>query len=178
MACCLTAPLPEPMLIYHWLGPLIFFWGQIHQRCMSHESLQLTWKLLPSNSINRHTLVCDEIVDYSDVVGPSPVGAAPTTSSFSNFNTWLQWIGQRQLQDETRKIEVLESGVTYIRGLTVIWNFIQISMGQWVKAVNYRCWHSKNCTRNIILSSSCLPSCKFEQPISYFSLYLHNLRYA
>ena len=40
-------------------------------------------------------------VDNSDVVGASPVGAAPTISSF--LNTWLQWIGQRQLQDETRR---------------------------------------------------------------------------
>ena len=30
-----------------------------------------------------HTLVGNEIVDHSDVVGASPVGAAPTTSSFS-----------------------------------------------------------------------------------------------
>ena len=29
------------------------------------------------------TLVGNKIVDNSDVVGPSPVGAAPTTSSFS-----------------------------------------------------------------------------------------------
>ena len=29
------------------------------------------------------TLVGDKIVDHSDVVGASPVGAAPTTSSFS-----------------------------------------------------------------------------------------------
>ena len=31
----------------------------------------------------RHTLVGNEIVDHSDVVGASPVGPAPTTSSFS-----------------------------------------------------------------------------------------------
>ena len=31
----------------------------------------------------RHTLVGNKIVDHSDVVGASPVGAAPTTSSFS-----------------------------------------------------------------------------------------------
>ena len=31
----------------------------------------------------RHTLVGNYIVDHSDVVGASPVGAAPTTSSFS-----------------------------------------------------------------------------------------------
>ena len=31
----------------------------------------------------RRTLVGNKIVDHSDVVGVSPVGAAPTTSSFS-----------------------------------------------------------------------------------------------
>ena len=31
----------------------------------------------------RRTLVDKKIVDHSDVVGASPVGAAPTTSSFS-----------------------------------------------------------------------------------------------
>ena len=31
----------------------------------------------------RHTVVGDKIVDNSDVVGTPPVGAAPTTSSFS-----------------------------------------------------------------------------------------------
>ena len=31
----------------------------------------------------RHTLVSNKIVDHSDVVGAPPVGAAPTTSSFS-----------------------------------------------------------------------------------------------
>ena len=31
----------------------------------------------------RRTFVGNEIVDYLDVVGASPAGAAPTTSSFS-----------------------------------------------------------------------------------------------
>ena len=31
----------------------------------------------------RHILVRNKLVDHSDVVGPSPVGVAPTTSSFS-----------------------------------------------------------------------------------------------
>ena len=35
-----------------------------------------------SSNISR-TLVGNKIVDNSDVVGASPVGAAPTTSSFS-----------------------------------------------------------------------------------------------
>ena len=46
----------------------------------------------------RRTLEGNKLVDHSDVVGASPVGAAPTPSSFW---TWLQWIQQRQLQDET-----------------------------------------------------------------------------
>ena len=31
----------------------------------------------------KHAAVSNKIVDHSDVVGASPVGAAPTTSSFS-----------------------------------------------------------------------------------------------
>ena len=33
----------------------------------------------------RRTLTCNKLVDHSDVVGASPVGAAPTTSSFSTY---------------------------------------------------------------------------------------------
>ena len=61
------------------------------------------FKYYPKVSNIRRTLEGNEIVDHSDVVGAAPVGAAPTTSSFS---TWLQWIGPRQLQDETRYIYV------------------------------------------------------------------------
>ena len=38
----------------------------------------------------RCTLIGYEIVDHSDVVGASPVGAAPTTHLYSRLNTWLQ----------------------------------------------------------------------------------------
>ena len=38
----------------------------------------------------------------------------------SQLNTWLQWIGQRQLQDETRNTYVWRwLGASYIRELTV-----------------------------------------------------------
>ena len=37
----------------------------------------------PQVSNIRRTLVGNNIVDHSDVVGASPVGAAPTSSSFS-----------------------------------------------------------------------------------------------
>ena len=53
-----------------------------------------------TSNISR-TLVGNKIADHSDVFGAAPVGTIPTTSSFL-FHTWLQWIGQRQLQDELR----------------------------------------------------------------------------
>ena len=34
-------------------------------------------------SIRRHSLLGNKIVDHSDVIGASPVGAAPTTTSFT-----------------------------------------------------------------------------------------------
>ena len=37
----------------------------------------------PQTSYIRHSLVGNKIVDHSDVVGATPAGAAPTTSSFS-----------------------------------------------------------------------------------------------
>ena len=36
----------------------------------------------------------NKIVDHSDVVGASPVGAAPTTSSFSNQNHGFSGLGK------------------------------------------------------------------------------------
>ena len=37
----------------------------------------------------------------------------------SQLNTWLQWIGQRRLQDETINIYVWGFDASYIRELTV-----------------------------------------------------------
>ena len=37
----------------------------------------------------------------------------------SQLNTWVQWIGQQQLQDETTDIKVFGFGAAYIRDLTV-----------------------------------------------------------
>ena len=46
-------------------------------------------------------LVGNKIVDHTDVVGISPVSAAPITSW---LNTWLKWIRQRQEQDEEKHL--------------------------------------------------------------------------
>ena len=58
------------------MGPMYLLHGQ---RTMFHEILCDYHKV----SNIRRTLVGNKIVDHSDVVGASPVGAAPTTSSFS-----------------------------------------------------------------------------------------------
>ena len=75
----------------------------------------------------RHTLVCYEIVDHSDVVGASPVGAAPT-NLHSQLNTWLHWIGQRHLQDETRNVYVWGFGAPYIRDFTVFCHMASLGL--------------------------------------------------
>ena len=38
----------------------------------------------------------------------------------SRLNTWLHWIEQRQLQDETRNIQIWGFGVPHIRDFMVI----------------------------------------------------------
>ena len=53
-------------------------WG-CHSYMFNQTKIQIYRK---TSSISR-TLVGNKIVDNSDVVGASPVGAAPTTSSFS-----------------------------------------------------------------------------------------------
>ena len=67
------------------------------------------------------TLVGNKIIDHSDVVGASPVGAAPTTSSFSTEHlASMEWIETTIRRDEKH----LGFGATYIRdiwGLTVHW---------------------------------------------------------
>ena len=58
-----------PMQMHIWRIDNIEHWGSKH--------------MYRQVSNIRRTLAGNEIVDHSDVVGASPVGAAPTTSSFS-----------------------------------------------------------------------------------------------
>ena len=56
----------------------------LRDRWDDEETVNFPWaKSYPQVSNIRRTLVGNKIVDNSDVVGASPVGAAPTTSSFS-----------------------------------------------------------------------------------------------
>ena len=70
-----------------------------------------------TSNISR-TLVGYKIVDNSDVVGASPVGAAPTTSSFSTWHlASMDWSKTTARRNE--KHLNLGFGATYTRGFTV-----------------------------------------------------------
>ena len=67
----------EPTKTPHFsLGRAMRFFVRILWENQSHYNYRKTSNI-------SHTLVGYKIVDHSDVVGASPVGAAPTTSSFS-----------------------------------------------------------------------------------------------
>ena len=85
----------EAMVLRGWNNTMV----EINPCCAEFTSGDI--KIYCQTSNIRCTLVGNIIVDHSDVVGALPVDAAPITSSFS---TWLEWIGQRQLQDEMRII--------------------------------------------------------------------------
>ena len=59
----------------------------------------------------RRTLVCNKIVDHSYVVGASPVGAAPTTSSFS---TWHLASGGSAKTGTIQYDNLLRVGIWYV----------------------------------------------------------------
>ena len=59
-----------------------------------------TWMYCQVSNISR-SLVGNKIVDHSDVVGASPVGTAPTTSSFSTYHlASMDWAKATARQDE------------------------------------------------------------------------------
>ena len=68
--------------------------------CLQHP--QHGWACYRQISNLSHTSVGNKIVDHSDVVGASPVGAAPTISSFSTWTPGFNGLGRDKMQDETR----------------------------------------------------------------------------
>ena len=62
------------------LGFKLIHVSKIGHRSVLIEEKEKTYR---KTSNIRRTFVGNEIVDHSDVVGASPIGAAPTTSSFS-----------------------------------------------------------------------------------------------
>ena len=65
------------------------------------------------------TLVGNKIIDHSDVVGASPVGAAPTTSSFSTEHLASIYCTKTTAKWDEEHLS-LRFGATYIRDLTVV----------------------------------------------------------
>ena len=88
----------------------ILLWWQLHvphSQCLSLEDwapVSLLWLTKPiyhQISNISHTLVGNKIVYHSDVVGASPVGAAPTTSSFSTYHqASIYWTKTTARRDE------------------------------------------------------------------------------
>ena len=62
-------------------APICFQWCMCY--CNLGGSRMVTRHIYRKTSDISCTLVGNKVVDHSDVVGASPVGAAPTTSSFS-----------------------------------------------------------------------------------------------
>ena len=69
-----------------WLGnqlvTAIVWTNYVFTHCSLHDDISTYHK----TSNIRRTVAGNKIVDHSDVVGASPVGAAPTTSSFSTWH--------------------------------------------------------------------------------------------
>ena len=80
--------LPKPMLTYCQMNPQEQLssenWIKIQTFLFKKIHLRLSCKMAYHQVSNiRRTLVGNKIVKHSDVIGASPVSAAPTTSSFS-----------------------------------------------------------------------------------------------
>ena len=90
MACRLygAKPLSESMLPYCQLDPTEHISMEFYSKFKSFRSRKTL-----------ENVVCD---------------MAAILSRPQWVNTWLQWIGQRQLQDEMRNIKVLGFGAAYI----------------------------------------------------------------
>ena len=72
-----------PMLLSWELEKNTDFFGDIDDQELLWACSIMTYRQTSNIS---HTWVGNKIVDHSDVVGASPVGAAPTTSSFSTYH--------------------------------------------------------------------------------------------
>ena len=85
MAWCRTddKPLPEPMMT-QFIDTYVTLGGEeLTHKLFSEYIFPKQSHIYRKVSNISRTLVDNKIVDHSDVVGASPVGAVPTTSSFS-----------------------------------------------------------------------------------------------
>ena len=97
---------------------LCFDWLRIWQS--GHITLAAIIGVYRQTSNISHTLVGKKIVDQLDVVGASPAGATPTTSSFSTEQlASMVCLGKDNCKTRRERFKLFGFGVTYIRGLTV-----------------------------------------------------------
>ena len=71
------------LLLFDLCYSLTYFLSELPHRYWGTVMINLVLQKYRQVSNIRRTLVDNKIVDHSDVVGASPVGSAPTTSSFS-----------------------------------------------------------------------------------------------
>ena len=70
------------------------------QRASNAASFSMPYQYRQTSNIRR-TFTDNKTVDHSDVVGAAPVGAAPTTSSFSTYHlASLDWANTTARQDQ------------------------------------------------------------------------------
>ena len=62
---------------------ILRIWQEAHAYGIVYMNIKTDFNRLSPTSNISHTFVGDKLVDHSDVVGASPVGAAPIISSFS-----------------------------------------------------------------------------------------------
>ena len=87
-------------------------------------------KIYRKTSNMRRTLGGNKIVDHSDVVGVSPVGAAPTTSSFSTWHLASRGSAKKP-QGNTRILKVLKFGAYYIKRDLCAMRWIWVTLVIW-----------------------------------------------
>ena len=66
-------------ILHPYIANLNHYQSLTQQESLSHVEKDHNYH--KTSNISR-TLLCNKIVDHADVVGASPVGAAPTTSSY------------------------------------------------------------------------------------------------
>ena len=114
--------------ILKWLYHYIYIYSIIsvvmlcHMTPLDYGEIKRYQTTVTSNI--RRTLVGNKIVDHSDVVGASPVGAAPTTSLFSTLTS-----GFKGFSKDSRKA-VRESFKCWglVRLILETWRYIVVSV--------------------------------------------------
>ena len=114
---------------------MVYFYTPTYKTFNSISSLQC--HDYPQVSNIRRTLVGNWIVDHSDVVGASPVGHAPTTTSLTQHLASMD-LAKTTARRERRIIEILGFGADYIRDFTVC-DFNSIRVIQVMTLLTWRC---------------------------------------